>query len=214
MNFRSFDIALPGRLAAGVAAATLAATFALPAAAQSQRTFATALNGAKEAPSNTSPGGAAAIVTLGFNAASVLTSMRVQVTFADLVAGVTAAHIHCCTATPGTGTAGVATVTPTFTNFPSGVTFGSYDFTYDMTLASSYNAAFITANGNTVAGAASALVAGMNSGSTYLNIHTTAFPNGEIRGFLQPVPEPQTYALMLAGLGAVGWVARRRRPAQ
>lgn len=28
-----------------------------------------------------------------------------------------------------------------------------------------------------------------------------------------PIPEPETYALMLAGLGLVGWVARRRRSA-
>lgn len=29
---------------------------------------------------------------------------------------------------------------------------------------------------------------------------------------LAPVPEPQTYALMLAGLGVIGFLARRRRP--
>jgi len=29
---------------------------------------------------------------------------------------------------------------------------------------------------------------------------------------LTPIPEPETYALMLAGLGVVGFVAARRRP--
>jgi hypothetical protein len=36
-----------------------------------------------------------------------------------------------------------------------------------------------------------------------------------LRPFLEitPVPEPSTYALILAGLGALGWAARRSRPA-
>lgn len=43
--------------------------------------------------------------------------------------------------------------------------------------------------------------------------------NGASKGFdldavsISPVPEPETYALMLAGLGVVGWMARRRRAA-
>jgi hypothetical protein len=36
---------------------------------------------------------------------------------------------------------------------------------------------------------------------------TYALLNG---GSLAPVPEPETWALMLAGLGLVGWAARRR----
>ena len=49
------------------------------------------------------------------------------------------------------------------------------------------------------------------AGNSYFNIHTEFDGSGEIRGQLIPVPEPQTYALMLAGLGLVGLVTARRR---
>jgi len=49
------------------------------------------------------------------------------------------------------------------------------------------------------------------AGNSYFNIHTVYDGAGEIRGQLVPIPEPETYALMLAGLGLVGWAAARRR---
>ena len=104
----------------------------------------------------------------------------------------------------------VATVVPTFPGFPLGVTTGTYLQTFDLTLASSYNPAFITAHGGTVAGAQAAFIAGLLSGQTYLNIHTVQFPGGEIRGQLQAVPEPATLLLMGTGLMAAVGVIRKR----
>ena len=163
------------------------------------------LTGPAEAPPNASPGQGVGLVTFDLD----LATMRVQVSFADLTGNVTASHIHCCTASPGSATAGVATQLPSFVGFPHGGTSGSYDHTFDLTVASSYNPAFVTAQGS-ISGAMNALLAGALAGTAYLNIHTETFRAGEIRGFLQPVPEPSTWALMALGLVATGFAARRR----
>lgn len=165
------------------------------------------LSGAVEAPPNASPG--TGTVTANFDLAAH--TLTIDVTFSGLLAGTTAAHIHCCTAVPGTGTAGVATELPTFTGFPLGVTSGTYSHTFDTSLAATWNPNFIANfGGGTIAGAESAFMAGLDSGSAYLNLHTEFAPGGEIRGFLQPVPEPASFALLALGAPVVLLAVRRR----
>ena len=182
-------------LASSVVATT--ASWAVP------MTYHVDMSGPNESPPNASPGtGSATIVVDG-----VANTLAINMGFTGLTAGTTASHIHCCTASPFSGTAIVATTTPTFTGFPLGVTSATYNNTLDLTVASSYNSAFITAHGGTIAGAEAALIAGIAAGEAYLNVHTSAFPNGEIRGFL--VPEPASFVILATGLLALGRMRKR-----
>jgi hypothetical protein len=133
-------------------------------------------------PPNNSPGIGVGQVDID----PVAHTMRVQVTFSGLVGTVTACHIHGATSVAFSGTAGVVSQVPSFSGFPAGVSAGSYDMTFDMTQASSYNAAFLSAQGGTPAAAEAALFQMIDDGKAYLNIHSTVFGGGEIRGFMLP----------------------------
>src|SRR5436190_23173007 len=123
------------------------------------------LNGPSESPPNASPG--TGFGTVDYD--NVAHTLHVHVTFSGLTGTTTASHIHAPTLVPLTGTAGVATTTPTFAGFPLGVTSGTYDNTLDLTQSSSYNPSYVTANGGTPATAELALAQGIADGKAYWN---------------------------------------------
>lgn len=140
------------------------------------------LSGPAESPANASLGVGTTMVSYD----SATHMLNVQITFSGLSGTTTASHIHCCTASPATSTAGVATQVPTFSSFPLGVTSGTYTMTFDLTMSASWNPTFISNNGSTPAGAETALAAGLQGDTSYLNIHSSTFAGGEIRSFLTP----------------------------
>ncbi|MEO7308790.1 MAG: CHRD domain-containing protein, partial [Chitinophagaceae bacterium] len=161
------------------------------------------LNGPAESPSNASPGTGTATITIN----TVTNTMRVQCSFSGLTGTTTASHVHSATAVANIGTAGVATTTPTFTGFPLGVTSGTYDVTFDMTLATSYNPSYVTANGGTPASAFAALQAGLAANKAYYNIHTTTFGGGEIRGFLSTFCSSANASTTLSPTSGGTWIS-------
>lgn len=191
--------------------ASCAAAGALLCAAGAAQSSIIVYNASLSGPNegNASPG--LGFATFAFDDA--LNTVQVDAWFSGLLAPTTVAHVHCCTAVAGTGTAGVATQVPTFTGFPAGVTSGTYSHLFDLSEASTYNPAFITANGGTVGSAEAVLLGGISAGNAYFNVHTTTFPGGEIRGFLTAVPEPSSWAMMIMGFGLLGATLRRRRAA-
>lgn len=141
-------------------------------------------------------------------------SLTVELDFTGLLSPAVDSHIHCCAPLGGDPAVNNGPVAIGFTpaGFPLGVTSGAFTSTFDLSLAATFNPAFLDLHGGTAEGARTALLAGLDAGLAYLNIHTEQFPPGEIRAQLsEAVPEPA--AIGLLGLGVLGLALRRRRDA-
>lgn len=153
------------------------------------------LNGLQEIPINASPAAGSMQITIDDTAGL----MTYQFTAFNLSGSFAAAHIH--SALPGVnGPVVFNLVTPA--DYSGPVTFGP-----SVTVANSWA---LLGQNETIA---SALAAQINASpwSYYVNIHTSTFPGGEIRGQLAPIPEASTWAMMAAGLILVGWRLKQQR---
>jgi hypothetical protein len=151
--------------------------------------YTASLTGAGENPPNasTATGTATFLITGDI--------LSIHVDFSGLIGGpASAAHIHCCAA-PGMN----APVWVPFAGFPN-TTSGTYTTTIDLST-------FAFSGGGTEA----ALIAGMNNGTAYTNIHNATFPGGEIRGQITPVPEARTLVLLATGVMSIAFMMMRRR---
>ena len=143
------------RLSIAVVCLTLCAIWIVyPTRAFASTTFTATLSGANEVPSNGSTATGSATVVLN----DAETQITVDVNFAGLTGGpAIAGHIH-GPASPGNN----AAVVFAFTGFPA-ATSGSFEEVFAITPTQ---------------------VADLQNGLYYINIHTSDFPGGEIRGWL------------------------------
>lgn len=177
---------------------SMLALLAMPATAAS---YVASLDGSQQFPTPviTPASGVAALSVVG-------DMLNVSVTYTNLQAPITIGHIHCCA--PVGANAGVA-IDFEPPELPADLS-GSFMRSFNLLDMSSYTGGFLAANGGTAAGAKAALLLAFDQERAYVNIHTSLFPAGEIRGQIAAVPEPGSWALMIGGFGLVGLSLRRR----
>jgi hypothetical protein len=170
-------------------------------------TYVAVLSGANQVPPVATPATGFATLTLNGDALSIVE------TFSGLIGGAaTVSHLHCC-APPGTGSNPASVVFP---GFPA-ATSGSYSATFDLldpgfyTVGTPASPGFLLLNGGTAASAEAALIAGLNSGQAYVNIHDAVSPGGEIRGNFTIAPEPGTFGLAGVILAFAALIMSRSR---
>lgn len=199
---------------------TLGALLMVPLGAQAVTyTFNAVINGVNEVPLNATTATATGIAILAYNNNNTATLTDDTYNFSMAVFGLTGGsiassaasgfHIH--------GAATLAESAPVRVNLDTGF-FANSNSGSTLLVGGSNVAAptalFTTAITGTNAGhTAMSFLDMLRGGLAYVNVHTVTNPDGAVRGQLievSAIPEPSTYAMLLAGLGMVGFLARRR----
>lgn len=182
-------------------AAVSALALAVPLSAQAIVVqFNAQLTGAHQVPATGAPG--TGLATLFYD--TVADTFDFSLSAFDLSGPMTGAHIHAqATATENAAVRVPLDSAPFFVFNPGGVLLiGGNDVAAPVGLIPS-------SNGHPAQSFLSVLRAGL----AYVNVHTVEFPGGEIRGQLQEVaaiPEPESWAMLLGGLGVLAIAVRRR----